>query len=144
MDLATKRARTPSHRPVHAGDLRIESWAATREACIAEAVDALVGSFVGPRRPAPSARSSFEVTGATDAELVRAVLGTVIAGLLERHEVPITTAVSATEAGLEVSCHTVSAAAILPAGAIPKGVSRHDPQCERLPGGWWCSVRIDV
>jgi SHS2 domain-containing protein len=129
---------------VHAGDLRIEAWAATRESCIAEAVDALVGSFVGPARPMPSSRSTFEVTGVTDAELLRAVLSKVITGVLERHEVPITTAVSSTENGLEVSCHTVSAAAILPTGAIPKGVSRQNARCERLPSGWWCAVRIDV
>lgn len=144
MNLAAARGRAPTRRPVHAGDLRIEAWATTREACIAEAVDALVSSFVGPARPMPSARSSFEVTGETDAELLQAVLGKVIAGLLERHEVPITTTVSATEAGLEVSCHTVSAAAILPAGAIPKGVSPRNSSCQRLPSGWWCSIRIDV
>jgi hypothetical protein len=92
----------------------------------------------------PSSRSTFEVTGATDTELLRAVLSKVIAGVLERHEVPITTAVAATDDGLTVSCHTVSAAAILPTGAIPKGVSRQNSQCERLPSGWWCTVRIDV
>lgn len=134
----------PSRRPVHAGDLRIEAWAATREACLAEAVAALVGSFAGRSLPAPSAQCSFRVTGGTDAELLRAVLDRIIANVLDRQEIPVATAVSATANGLEVSCRTVSAAAILPVGAIPKGVARLGALCERFPSGWWCSARIDV
>ncbi|HJQ47494.1 MAG TPA: archease [Amycolatopsis sp.] len=135
---------TLSRRPVHAGDLRIEAWAGTREACIAEAVDALVGSFVGTRRPAPSSQSSFQVSGTDDAALLQAVLRQVIAGVLTRQEVPLATVVSATGTGLAVRCDTVSAAAILPTGAIPKGVSRQNALCRQFPSGWWCSARIDV
>ncbi|WP_308431739.1 archease [Amycolatopsis acidiphila] len=134
----------PSRRPVHAGDLRIETWAGTREACIAEAVDAVVGSFIGPARPSPSARSSFRVTGGTDAELLQAVLGQVISDVLERQEVPVATAVSVIAEGLEVCRETVSAAAILPSGALPKAVSRRSALCRRFPSGWWCTARIDL
>lgn len=133
----------PRRRPVHAGDLRIEAWAGTREACIAEAVGALVGSFVGGTPPA-SSRSSFQVTGGSDAELLQAVLGRVISDVLERQEVPVATAVSATANGLRVSCRTASAAAIVPAGTIPKGVSRQGALCQRFPSGWWCTARIDL
>ncbi|MFI5610760.1 archease [Amycolatopsis sp. NPDC051903] len=139
-----KRPKTAARRPVHAGDLRIEAWADTREACIAEAVDAVVGSFLGPTRPAPSSLSSFRVTGRTDAELLQAVLGRVIATVLEQQEVPVATVVSTTAEGLEVLCRTVSAAAILPMGAIPKAVSGARPLCHRFASGWFCSARIDV
>lgn len=133
-----------SRRPVHSGDLRIEAWAGTREACIAEAVEALVGSFLGPQRPAPSSRSCFRVTGGTDEELLQEVLRQVIADVLTRQEVPVATTVAAIADGLEVSCHTVSAAAILPVGAIPKSVSRQGALCRRFPSGWFCAARIDV
>ena len=150
MDVASARklAKAPrspyARRPVHAGDLRIEAWAGTREAVIAEAVAALVGSFAGSAHLAPSSRTLFRVTGDTDAELLQAVLGRIIAGVLERQEVPVATAVSATETGLEVSCRTVNAAGIMPTGAIPKAVSRQTALCRRFPSGWWCSARIDV
>ncbi|TNC29134.1 archease [Amycolatopsis alkalitolerans] len=138
------RQAAPSRRPVHAGDLRIDAWAGTREACIAEAVDALVGSFLGPRRPAPTSRSSFRVTGSTDAELLRAVLRQVISDVLDRQEVPVATAVTATANGLGVTCRTVSAGSIVPAGALPKSLSRDGALCVRFPSGWWCTARIDV
>lgn len=131
-------------RPVHAGDLRIEAWAPTRERCIAEAVDALIGSFLGPTRPAASSRSHFHVTGATDSELVQAVLDHVVVTLLERHEVPVATSVSAGERGLTVFCRTVSAAAVVPVGSIPKGVSRRSALCHQFANGWFCAARIDV
>lgn len=142
--LVPRKPQSPPVRRLHAADLRIEAWADSREACIAEAVNALVGSFVGPARLAPSSRSSFQVTGGSDAELLQAVLGRVISGVLDRQEVPVATMVSATPGGLEVSCHTVNAGAILPAGAIPKSVSRRSTLCRKFPSGWWCAARIDV
>ncbi|HEV8559398.1 MAG TPA: archease [Actinophytocola sp.] len=40
------------HRAVpHTADIRIEAWAPTREACLGEAVAALVESFADPATP---------------------------------------------------------------------------------------------
>lgn len=134
--------RTP--RVVHAEDLWIEAWAPTREACIAEAVDALVGSFVGRTRPAPSGTVRFEVGGATDAGLLAAVLRAVVACLTDSNVIPVRTNVTVTATGLCVSCETADAAGVLPAGSIPKAVSERGIICAREPGGWRCAARIDV
>ncbi|HWD03262.1 MAG TPA: archease [Amycolatopsis sp.] len=133
-----------TRRPVHAGDLRIEAWAPTRESCLAEAVNALIGSFLGPARPPVSSCSHFHVTGANDSELLHAVLDKVIAAVLERHEVPVATAISATAQGVAVVCDTASAAAVVPVSSIPKGVSRRSALCHQFASGWFCAARIDV
>lgn len=142
--MVTPQPAGPPRRPIHAGDLRIEAWAASREACIAEAVDALVDSFLGPSRPAASARSSFEVAGDTDTEMLKAVLRQVIVGLREREQVPVATAVAATGQGLQVACRIISAASVLPASAIPKSVSGRGALCQQFASGWWCTARIDL
>lgn len=131
-------------RPVHAADLHIQAWARTREACIGEVVSALVGSFVGARLPAASSSWRFEVAASSNADLLRTVVQRVISALKVRNVVPVSTDVTATAAGLQLCCATVDAAAILPEGSIPKGVSEHGARCEPTPGGWLCTLRIDV
>lgn len=130
---------------MHAADLHIQAWARTREACVGEAVRALVGSFVPPRLPAASSSWCFDVVAPTDGDLLRKVMEQVISGIKVRHVVPVSTDVTATAAGLRLRSETVDTAVILPVGAIPKGVSRrHGARCEPMPGGWFCTVRIDV
>lgn len=139
-----EKVRPKSDRRLHRADLRIEAWAPTREACIAEAVRALVGSFLRRTIIPATGAVSFDVTGSTDAELLRAVLHSVILRLAVASEIPTLTRVHPTAAGLRLRCDVVHTGAIVPAGAIPKAVSKDPVRCERTRRGWWCSARIDV
>ena len=134
-------ARRP---PVHRADLTIEAWGPTREVCVAEAVRALVDSFVGRTLPLTSSTASLEVNGGNDADLLVAVLGEVIRRIRTRNEIPIATDVTATPTGLRLRCTVIDIGAVLPAGSLPKAVSRPRARCEHRTDGWWCSVRIDV
>ncbi|MDQ0380969.1 archease [Amycolatopsis thermophila] len=130
-------------RPVHAGDLRIEAWGTTRELCVAEAVRALVDSFVPPGRPVATRVVSFEVTGADD-QVTAAALARVITALRRLGVVPVDTEVTGTPTGLRLRCDMADAAAIRPRGALPKAVTAGSVRCGRKAGSWWCTARIDV
>lgn len=136
--------RDKTDRRLHRADLRIEAWAPTREECVAEAVRALVGSFLGRTALPATARVSFDVAGSSDAELLRSVLHSVILRLAVVNEIPMVTRVRPTVTGLRVRYDLVDAGQIVPAGALPKAVSTHPVRCERTRRGWWCSARIDV
>ncbi|HVW43369.1 MAG TPA: archease [Amycolatopsis sp.] len=129
---------------MHARDLRIEAWARTREACIAEAVSALVGSFAGARPLEPVAVTTFEISGATDEELLTGVLRRVIAGIKTGGEAPVAISTTATRTGVRMRCETADIAGIVPAGSLPQGVSVNGARCEPTAGGWRCAVWIDV
>lgn len=139
-----KAREKPDPRRLHRADLRIVAWAPSREDCIAEAVRALVGSFLGRTISEPTAAVSFDVTGATDGELLRAVLHSVILRLTLANEIPLRTQVWPTATGLRLRCEVVDAGSVIPAGAIPKAVSAHPVRCEPTRRGWWCSARIDL
>lgn len=130
-------------RPVHAGDLYLEAWAPTREVCVAEAVQALMCSFVGAVSQA-SSPADFTVVGRTDVDLLLGVLRTVIEHVRTGNEIPVATKVAAAPEGLLLHCEVVDVGGILPVGAIPKGVSEQDIRCEPWPGGWWCAAKVDV
>jgi SHS2 domain-containing protein len=143
-DAVAHRAAAGARKPVHPADLRIEAWGPTREACVAEAVAAVVGSFVSPV-PAPG-RSivEFDVSGPTDPELLYRVLENVVSRIRKCRQVPVTAAATATAGGLRLRCAVADTAAFLPVGAIPKGVSQRSVRCAPGPGGWWCAASIDV
>jgi SHS2 domain-containing protein len=142
-EIATPPVDTGRRRAVHAADLRIEAWGPTREACISEAISALVGSFLGPALPPPSSTVCVEVAGSTDAELLQTVLRKVISWLGKRNQITAAADVEAVTTGLRLRCQMIDTGAVRPVASIPKGVSRQ-VRCERRPGGWWCAARIDV
>jgi len=131
-------------RPVHAGDLRIDAWGATRERCVAEAVRALVDGVLWVSGHRPLWTASFEVTGSGDDHLVDTTLARVITALRRHGAVPVTTEVTATGDGLRLRCAMVDAAAVRPRGALPKGVTADSVRCGRNAGTWWCTARIDL
>jgi SHS2 domain-containing protein len=143
-DSGSSSDRDRRRRPARRADLGIEAWAPTREGCVAEAVSALLDSFL--TRPLPAAESgvSFEVTGSTDAELLTAVLRHVILRIQVLNEIPSVTKVVATPTGLRLSCEVIDTGAVIPGGSIPKGVPRQHVRCERTRRGWWCSAKIEV
>lgn len=134
------RRRVPAHR----ADLRLEAWGPTREACIAEAVHALVDSFVRRTLPLRLSQVSYEVIGSADAALLVAVLGEVITRIRTRDQVPTVTEVAATPGGVLLRCQVVPTGAVLACGALPKGLSRHRARIRPSGKGWWCSVRVDL
>ncbi|MFD2416800.1 archease [Amycolatopsis pigmentata] len=130
--------------PVHRADLRIEAWGPTREACFAEAVRALVDSFVRRTLPVPASTVSYEVIGAGDAALLVSVLGEVITRIRRRNEVPVVTEVTATPGGVLLRCEVLDTGAVLSSGVLPKGISRPRARIGPTENGWFCSVRVDV
>jgi SHS2 domain-containing protein len=130
-------------RPVHARDLYLEAWAPTREECVAEAVRALLCSFVGAVSQA-SSPAHFMIVGRTDVDLLLGVLRTVIEHIRTRKEIPVAMKVVTAPDGLLLHCEVVDVGGIVPIGAIPKGLSEKDVRCESWPGGWWCTAKVDV
>ncbi|AIJ23348.1 hypothetical protein AMETH_3256 [Amycolatopsis methanolica 239] len=131
-------------RPVHAADLRIRAWAACREACLAEAVEAMVRSFLG-RVPRPSSDVRFSVSGGSDTDLLRALLTRAIDCIRVLNRIPVSVTVVPTATGLSVECATVDAGAVLPCGALPKRVSATGLRCEPASDGrWLATALIDV
>ncbi|MET7991839.1 archease [Amycolatopsis sp. NPDC005232] len=132
-------------RVVHAADLRIEAWGPTREACLTEAVRALVESFARTRLHRGSAAWSFEVCGPTDGSVLVALLDKVILMMRTRSLIPVTAeGIVVDGSTVRLRCQMTDLGAVIPTGAIPKAVSRREVRCERTERGWWCAARIDV
>ncbi|WP_017597290.1 archease [Nocardiopsis lucentensis] len=128
----------------HTADLTVQAWAPTRERCVAHAVTGVVESVVGTGPPPATTTVERDLEGATDADLLAAVIDEVVYLLETRGLLPAATEVLATPTGLRARFSMVDADALEPVGAVPKAVSLHRLRCERGPEGWWCTVTIDV
>ena len=135
------------HRTVpHTADLRVEAWAPTREACLAEAVRGLVDSFavVAAARPRRTAERRF--LAGSDEDLLVAIVDEVIYRLDADGEIPVAVTVRPTAEGgviLVLPLAEVSEAEIT--GAAPKAASLHDLRCAPdAAGRWSCGITIDV
>jgi SHS2 domain-containing protein len=133
------------HRLIpHTADLRIEAWAPTRERCLAEAVAALVDSFL--ERPLPRVSTAIETALPADSD--ENVLVGVLEEVIFQGEVfglvPVATEVSASRTGVRVRFQMADLAAATPCGAVPKAVARHGLWSRRDSRGWRCAVTIDV
>jgi SHS2 domain-containing protein len=134
------------HRSVpHTADARIEAWAPTREACVAEAVTAMVETFADTSAARPTDSASFEVTADTDEDLLVAVLDEVVYLLDTADVIPLATRVEpALEEGYDVHFEVTGAGQVELVGAVPKAVSLHGLRFEQGPDGWSCAVTLDV
>ncbi|MFI6576416.1 archease [Nocardiopsis sp. NPDC050513] len=128
----------------HTADLRVEAWAPTREECVAHAVAAVVESVVGAEPPPATTTVERDLQGATDADLLAAVIDEAVYLLETRGLLPSATEARATPTGLRVRFAMADADTVEAVGAVPKAVSLHQLRCERGPEGWWCSVTVDV
>ena len=135
------------HRTVpHTADLRIEAWAPTREACLAEATRGLVGSFavVAAARPRRTAERRF--IARSDEDLLVAILDEVIYRLDADGEIPVTVDVRPVPDGgvvLSMQLADVGEAEII--GPAPKAASLHELRCAPdTAGRWSCGITIDV
>ncbi|MGW4500419.1 archease [Micromonospora sp. NPDC004336] len=134
------------HRCVpHTADVRVEAWAPTREECVAEAVAALVDTFVDPAGAAPDGEREFRAPAGDDEDLLVAVLDEVIFRMETEGELPLRTEVTDDGAGgLTVRWRTTDTDAVELVGAVPKAVSLHELRFGRDGAGWSCAVTLDV
>ncbi|MFV2114498.1 archease [Micromonospora sp. LOL_025] len=130
----------------HTADVRIEAWAPSREECVAEAVAALVDTFVDPGGARPGPRREFRAPpGDDDADLLVGVLDEVIFRMETAGELPLRTDVADDGAGgLVVRWRTVDTDAVELVGAVPKAVSLHGLRFGPDGEGWCCAVTLDV
>ena len=135
------------HRTVpHTADLRLEAWAPTREACLAEAVRGLVDSFavVAAARPRHTAERRF--IASSDEDLLVVIVEEVIYRLDADGEIPVAVAVrSAPEGGVVLVLPLADVTEAEITGPAPKAASLHDLRCAPDPAGRWsCGITIDV
>ena len=134
------------HRSVpHTADVRVEAWAPSRERCIAEAVAAVVETFL-------EASDSTRATGAhvcrlfadSDDDLLVAVLDEVVYLLDTAWKVPIDVEIQPLEHAVDVRFATTDVRLLSQVGAAPKGVSLEEVSLASGPYGWSCSATVDV
>ena len=145
--LSERLAADAGHRTVpHTADLRIEAWAPTREACLAEAARGLVGSFavVAAARPRRTAERRF--IARSDEDLLVAILDEVIYRLDADGEIPVTVDVRPVpDGGVVLSMQLADVGEAEITGPAPKAASLHELRCAPdAAGRWSCGITIDV
>lgn len=141
-----RQERAPGHRSVpHTADVRVEAWASTRELCIAEAVTAVVETFL-ELTPATRATGSHlcRLVADSDEDLLIGVLDEVVFRPDTVGEVPIDVEVQPLEHAVDVRFATTDARLLPQVGAVPKAVSLSEVSLGPGPSGWSCSVTLDV
>lgn len=128
----------------HTADIRIEAWAPTREACLAEAVTALVASFADVSGAAPESLVTTRIAAGSDTDLLISVLDEVIYLLDTRGAVPVGADLVPEPDGLGVRFYLTPVDRVVLVGPVPKAVTLHQPRFGGTPDGWSCSVTIDV
>ena len=129
----------------HTADVRIEAWAPDREGCLAQAVAALVDSFVDPAGADADGDAEFHLSPDDDGDLLVGVLDEVIFRLETEGVLPLATEVqTAEDGGLLVRWRTVDTDAVELVGAVPKAVSLHELRFGPGKDGWSCAVTLDV
>jgi SHS2 domain-containing protein len=139
------------HRTLpHTADLRLETWGPSWEACVEQAVLALVESFVDRwygGAPADRVLRLEVPQGAKPVDVLVAALDEVVYLLDAAGEVPLTVRLAGADDGFELRLRTAPADELDQVGAVPKAVSLHGLSCEPLPDGadgWSCTVTVDV
>jgi SHS2 domain-containing protein len=134
------------HRTLpHTADLRIEAWAPTREACLAESVAALVASFADMTGAEPGSTVTVQIADAqTDQDALVAVLDEVIYLLDTQAAVPVAVDVEPAPGGLNVRLQLVALDGVEITGAVPKAVTLNQLEITHGPHGWSCGVTVDV
>jgi SHS2 domain-containing protein len=129
----------------HPADLMLQAWASTPEACIAEAVRALVESFADTTPASGRTRHDFRLVDASWEERLISTLEEVLFLLDARGEVPA--AVTVTPTAVDVVAVTFQLAALSDVsllGSAPKGIARSGLEFRRINDHWQCEVIVDV
>lgn len=133
------------HRAVpHPSDLTIEAWGPTREACLTEALTALVESFADTTRASRSKVLVFDLPAHNDRDRLVAVLDHVIYLLDTEGVIPLGAEVDVEPQTLRLSMSVTSIDDTELIGAAPKGVALSGLQFGRVGDNWGCRVTIDV
>jgi SHS2 domain-containing protein len=134
------------HRTLsHTADVIIEAWAPTRDACLAQAVRALVDTFadtspVSVTRPVP-----LRILTGEDTELLVALLEEVVYLVDVLAVVPVDAVVHAVDGGGIGGCLDVALLAeVNIVGPAPKGIARSELAIEGGDGLWRCRAIVDV
>lgn len=134
----------------HTADVRIEAWGSTREACVAEAVAAMVASFADLSGVVVTTETTFQPGGEsgsgskTDEDLLVEVLDEVIFRMDTAGQLPVSTSVIAEGDALTVRMAVADLDQIQAIGAAPKAVALHGLEMVRGQDGWSCQVTLDV
>ncbi|RLP91227.1 archease [Micromonospora sp. BL4] len=141
-----QRSTQRGHRSVpHTADVRVEAWAPDREACLAEAVAALVETFADISGARAEADTEFELPPGDDEDLLVGLLDEVIFRLDAEGALPLDCDVRSTgDGGLRARWRSTSTEAVELVGAVPKAVSLHELRVGPDAAGWSCAVTLDV
>lgn len=118
-----------------------------REACFAESVAGLVGSFADTAGAEPGWTITVDLAASTDEDALVAVLDEVIYLLDTECAVPLAVDVEPGTNSVRVQLHLAAvdgADGIELTGAVPKAVTLHDLHVTCGPDGWSCGVTVDV
>jgi len=135
------------HRLVpHTADCMLEAWGQSREACLAEAMTALVEVFAQTRDDVPAERVvPLAANAGADADVLVAMLEEVIFVADVFGCVPVRVHLSAAEdGGVSGDMVVVDAGEVELIGPVPKGVSYHRLEIGEDGGRWSCRAVVDV
>jgi SHS2 domain-containing protein len=128
----------------HTADLMIEAWGSSRTDCLEEAALGLVEAFADAQNLVPNGSRTVRLGAADDEEILVELLDEIVYLVDTLSLVPITVTVRGADGGLCATFGTVPADAVVPVGAIPKGISRSELFIGKQRGRWRCRVEVDV
>ena len=129
----------------HTADVIADAWGPDVEACIEEAVAALVDVYAEERSIAVRDRLSVGVAQGPLSDMLLAALDEVIFVLDTSPTVPVgARAHRRGDGGLDIELQLASRADVEPTGAVPKAISRSGLRMERTGDQVRCSFLIDV
>ncbi|MFF6814884.1 archease [Streptomyces sp. NPDC012403] len=138
------QARRPDesgHRAVAQEDeFRIEAWAASRENCLAEAVAAMVECFADVSGVRPTDVGRIRLDGASDDDLLAALLDEILYRLEEYGQVPVDVEADGTEDGLDVRLAVAALTDVRVTGRMPTAVDWEELRIRPGPYGWTCAL----
>ena len=133
------------HRTVpHPADVTIEAWAPTRDACLAEAVIALVDTFADTTHASSSDVVVSELTARTDGDRLIAVLDQLIFLLDTEGLIPLAADVDVEPETVRLRMRVTSIDDAEPIGAAPKAVALSGLTFGGVGDQWICRATIDV
>lgn len=128
----------------HTADEILEAWGPTREACLEEAVLALVDTVAAVGGVGWSWHREAELVG-TDEELLVTLLEEVVYHLDASGAVPVRVHVRPRASGVVAHLWLTDLQRVTSRGPAPKGVSYSGLALrEESPGRWHCAATIDV
>lgn len=130
----------------HPADVILQAWAPTPEACLTEAVRALVGYFADTARARRRTTHVFRVADAPWEDLLVSVLEEVLFLLDTRGEIPLAASVLRAPRGeLSVSFEMAGVDDDVDLiGSTPKGIARSGLEFGPVGDQWRCIVIVDV